>query len=165
MNRVWFILPGILIGVFLSVLFYPCNNTAVTAIHRDTVVLWDTMVQCVPTPIEVKPLGFIPVRVHLLGRVEVSDSASYRQVTGKLATDSVDVLLPIEQKVYQDSTYKAWVSGYNVNLDSIQTYRPTRYITITTKEESRWEHGLQGGIGITPKGIQPYIGYGIVFKF
>ena len=50
--------------------------------------------------------------------------------------------------------------------DSIYIYQPTRYITIkTTEQQSRWSWGIQAGMGITPKGLQPYIGLGATFRF
>ena len=35
------------------------------------------------------------------------------------------VMLPITQKVYRDTSYTAWVSGYAAALDSIHIHRPT----------------------------------------
>ena len=35
----------------------------------------------------------------------------------------------------------------------------------TTKQKSsRWNVGIQGGVGITPKGVQPYIGVGVSYR-
>ena len=83
-----------------------------------------------------------------------------------MGVDSVEVELPIEQKEYGDSTYRAWVSGFDARLDSIYIYQPIRYITITTtKEPSRWSWGIQAGMGITPKGVQPYLGLGVQWRF
>lgn len=61
--------------------------------------------------------------------------------------DSVEVSFPIEQRVYQDSTYRAVVSGAVVGnrrptLDYIETYNRT-----TTSE-----------VVLHPKKIRPYIG-------
>lgn len=45
--------------------------------------------------------------------------------------------LPKTQKYYKDSLYEAWVSGYKPNLDSINIYKQTKFVTITnttTKE-------------------------------
>lgn len=42
-----------------------------------------------------------------------------------------DILLPITQKHYKDSLYEAWVSGLNSNLDSINIYNKTKFVTIT----------------------------------
>ena len=48
------------------------------------------------------------------------------------AEDSAEVVIPITQKKYEDSTYTAYVSGYKPNLDSI-TIR-SRVITHTITE-------------------------------
>ena len=44
-------------------------------------------------------------------------------------TDSVTVELPLEEKVYKDSTYMAVVEGYNANLKYIETYNRTERVT------------------------------------
>lgn len=80
--------------------------------------------------------------------------------------DSTDVQLPITRKVYQDSTYRAIVSGFNPRLDSIWIYGTTKEITITktvTAPQKKWSFGaalgpsvlvtpagdVKGGIGVT----------------
>lgn len=78
-------------------------------------------------------------------------------------TDTVEVALPITQKVYADSTYKAWVSGYNPSLDSIEVYRQTIIHKVQTRH-SRWSIGAHAGVGVTPKGVQPYIGIGVSYR-
>lgn len=48
-----------------------------------------------------------------------------------------EYLIPKTQKYYKDSLYEAWVSGYNPNLDSLNIYNKTKFVTITnntTKE-------------------------------
>lgn len=76
--------------------------------------------------------------------------------------DGLAVSIPITQKVYEDSTYRAYVSGFDVSLDSINVYRRTEkiYIRSPTKQK-RFNVGIQAGYGYTPKGFQPYIGVGI----
>lgn len=82
--------------------------------------------------------------------------------------DSVKVEIPITQKRYADSTYTAWVSGYNPTLDSIRIYPRHEVITITNtirQKPKRWGVGLNVGYGITPKnGLQPYIGVGVSYN-
>lgn len=83
--------------------------------------------------------------------------------------DSVRAVVPITQKTYADSTYKAWVSGYNPRLDSIQVYRQT---IVTTKTETvvkkrRIGIGVQAGYGYGFRygGIEPYVGLGVSWNF
>ena len=76
------------------------------------------------------------------------------------------VMLPITQKVYRDTSYTAWVSGYAAALDSIHIHRPTHYLYNIHRPapSRRWSFGLQGGIGLTPKGVQPYVGVGFSIR-
>ena len=80
--------------------------------------------------------------------------------------------LEITQKVYSDSTYTAYVSGYRPNLDSIfvrqkvitNTIHETR--TIETKKFRRWNVGLIGGYGygFQSKTFEPFIGVGLTIS-
>lgn len=80
----------------------------------------------------------------------------------------VDIQVPIEQRIYEDSTFKAYVSGFRPNLDSIEIRKPRTEIYIRERVENkkppRWSLGIQGGYGITPKGMQPYIGIGVAYR-
>lgn len=78
-------------------------------------------------------------------------------------TETVFVEIPIEQHIYQDSTYTAYISGYQPRLDSLILMPVTAQIK--TPHQKRWSIGIQGGIGMTPAGIQPYIGVGIAYRF
>lgn len=75
--------------------------------------------------------------------------------------DSVAVVIPIEQKVYSDSDYTAYVSGFRVSLDSIFVNRIVERTTIRAPTQPRFSVGLQAGYGYTPKGFQPYLGIGV----
>lgn len=79
--------------------------------------------------------------------------------------DTAAVVVPITQRTYTDTTnYTAWVSGYQPSLDSIRIYTRTQTITErVTAKPRRFSVGLQGGVGITPKGVQPYIGVGVAY--
>lgn len=151
-TSIWLVVTAV-----LCIISYK-NGASTAVVLTDTieVVKWDIIVKTQPVVVENKALGLKAYRVKLLGRIEQQDSLC----------DSVDVELPITQKVYEDSLYRAWVSGFDAKLDSIELHQPTRYITITTeKEQSKWSFGLQGGVGITPKGVQPYIGVGFQWNF
>lgn len=85
--------------------------------------------------------------------------------TTQSVNDSMKVQIPISQKVYEDTLYKAYVSGYEPKLDSITIKQKTTYITHTIRDkESRFRIGLQAGYGLTPKGMQPYVGIGVSYR-
>ena len=84
--------------------------------------------------------------------------------------DSIEV--PRTQKVYSDSTYTAYVSGYDPCLDSIfvrqkiieHSIVETR--TVPTKQFRRWNVGLFGGYGygFKSKEFEPFVGVGITLS-
>lgn len=147
----------IIIGVIALSLCYWYYNVGVAEATPTsdtiTIIKYDTIVVTKPIIVESRNIGIKHYKV--LGHIDE-----------KKAMDTLHVALPIEQKVYEDSTYRAYVSGFDAKLDSIKIYQPTRYITITnTSPPNRLSWGLQVGLGITPKGIQPYIGVGIDLRF
>lgn len=81
--------------------------------------------------------------------------------------DSISVELPITQKRYGDSTYTAWVSGYNPTLDSIYVYPRHETVTITNtirQKPRRWGLGVSAGYGYAPgKGMVPWVGIGVQY--
>lgn len=83
-------------------------------------------------------------------------------------TDSVlvPVRIPIESKTYQDSTYRAIVSGYKASLDTIQVYPIHTYTTITNTKQKRFNIGIQAGVGygICTKKPDVYVGLGVSYR-
>lgn len=83
--------------------------------------------------------------------------------------DTVRVELPIEQKVYEEPNYAAWVSGYKPSLDSIRIFQQTLTNTVTITErivpkEKKWGFGVSVGGTYYDKSLQPYIGIGINYN-
>lgn len=96
---------------------------------------------------------------------------NYAQKLAENIPDSVRVDIPIVQKRYSDSTYTAWVSGYDVRLDSIRVYTRREVVTISRTIKGGGKGGYKRlgvniglGVGITPKGVQPYVGVGIGYR-
>lgn len=100
-----------------------------------------------------------------------SDSLLNNNFAG--TSQPVDSLeLEITQKVYSDSTYTAYVSGYEPCLDSIfvrqkiveHSIVETR--TVATKKFRRWNLGLIGGYGygIKSREFEPFVGVGLTLS-
>lgn len=75
--------------------------------------------------------------------------------------DSADVKIDIETVIYEDTTYRAQISGprigqYGPHLDWVQSYQKT--ITQTVTKKSRFAVTAGVGVGLTPAGIQPIVG-------
>ena len=76
--------------------------------------------------------------------------------------DSIEVAIPITQKVYGDSTFTAYVSGFQPSLDSIFLYPRTQVVTVREKPR-RWSLGVGAGYGLTPRGFQPFVGVSVSY--
>lgn len=124
-----------------------CDTTKVTVV--------DSVKKSFPVPVDSFVVRYITRSLPI-----ASDSA-----TKQFVSDNVKVQMPISQKVYEDTLYRAYVSGYEPNLDSITIKQKTTYITHTIRDkESRFRIGLQAGYGLTPKGMQPYVGVGLSYR-
>jgi len=113
----------------------------------------------------------------VVGRTKVPFLCHHEQGTESLDStceavrDSVEV--EITQKVYSDdSTYTAYVSGVNPNLDSIfvkqkeVTHSILETRTLQVKKFRRWNVGLIGGYGygFKSKNLEPFIGVGVTIS-
>lgn len=79
----------------------------------------------------------------------------------KSSPDSVQMQIEIETRVYEDSLYRAQVSGPAVGgnrptLDWIETYSRTQ--TITRTQRNRFAVTAGVGAAYTPRGFQPAVG-------
>lgn len=133
--------------------------------HPSTKTIIDTLFYDYPVPVD----SFV-IR-HITKIVPVIKDSVVLRLDNKndsinpiviVKEDSASVIIPITQKIYEDSTYRAYVSGYNPSLDSIKILRFTEQVNIRAPtKQPRFSVGIQGGYGYTPKGFQPYIGVGV----
>ena len=185
------------LAVFLASL---CLNVhhytgGTTEPYRDTIktTFVDTIPYYKPVPKEEKPLGNItaklPVSVPKLPESvqkfpesdkKLQDSVQnfgksvpedhFEDMGEKATPDSAEVIVPITQTVYEDSTYTAYVSGYRASLDSLIFRMPREVTTITSthyQKPKRWSVGIQVGYGMTLKGtpqFAPYVGIGVSYN-
>lgn len=86
-------------------------------------------------------------------------------------TDSVPVLVdvPIETKVYQDSSYRAVVSGYKASLDTISIFNKNQiqYINKTTYKTKKWNvsPSIGLGYGVFNRKFDVYVGFSVNYNF
>lgn len=148
---------GIVIGALLAVLLMRCEADG--KVDVTTKISYDTIPYYMPVPVDSYITRYEVVKLPAV-RDTITDSLIYKDT---LIHDSVNVVVPIRQKKYEDSTYTAYVSGYNTRLDSISIYRKTIYQTITEKP-SRWGVGITGGYGYGKGGLTPFVGVGIYYN-
>jgi hypothetical protein len=177
MNKLIAILFGIIfVGCVVGAFFFGRATTVRDAeVKRDTVYKYDTIIKWKPQPtsskttgtqkvkaIAIKPKQEPPVIERKDSVEERKDSLAIEQPMAE-PIDSIEVELPITEHTYLDEQYKIVIEGYNPVLKSVEMYPRTVYVTTTEKtKESRFVVvvGVQTGAGWTPKGFQPYAGFG-----
>ncbi|MDE6178939.1 MAG: hypothetical protein K2F86_07200 [Duncaniella sp.] len=122
-----------------------CPGRLPEAVARDTVTIRDTLRVEVPVPSAMRP--------------------SVRYVTVR---DTVSVRA--EERVYEDSSFRAVVSGVAPRLDSITVYPVTRTVTVSVPmpvpvRRSPWGLGVSAGVAVTPGGISPAVSVGVTYTF
>lgn len=108
-----------------------------------------------------------PVRTEKRRMRVVADSTEVDTAVFALPfvdADSVEVEIPIISREYNGEGYRAWVSGYNPMLDSIEVYRTTNTVTLPKPKRKRWGIGVQAGYGLGRNGMQPYVGVGVSYN-
>lgn len=140
------------LSVTFQYLYYSNQNSAGNSLKTDTVT-----VTKIDTVTVTKPV------------------IQYRYIT-EVITDTlynkdsvlVPVQIPMESTTYQDSTYRAVVSGYRASLDTIQVYPIHTYTTITNTitKQRRFNIGVQAGFGygIFTKKPDVYVGLGVSYR-
>ena len=152
-----------------------------TIIKEKVVVQYVEKKDTMPTAKEETAVGVVKVPVNkakTAANVILKDSIVHDTLNDSFfladneteVPDSVEIELT--QKVYSDSTYTAYVSGYKPNLDSIyvrqkvitNTIHDTK--TIKEKEFRRWNVGLIGGYGygFQSKTFEPFVGVGVTIS-
>ena len=158
---------GLLVGVVIGFTLSTCNGHQ-NAPDIDTVsvkVIHDTILDTVPVPVETRKAGAVKAKLPLAKDTTVIDSCQH---TSDSCQHYADVLIPMEQKVYTDSTnYRVVLSGYNVTLDTMQVFRHREYITERIKPPAkRW--GLSVGVGAvvgTDGRVRPGLFVGATYTF
>ena len=143
-------LPYIIIVVLiLFIVFRPAREHVSGEVVRDTIIanridtVWDT----VPVPVYESVVDSFPFVVPV-------------PVPGDTVRDTV--YLPITQKIYKDSLYTAYVSGYRAKLDSIEVYSKTRTVFVGERvKRKRFGLGVQAGYGFSGNKVSPYVGVGV----
>ena len=138
----------------------------------DTITYVDTIPYYYPVPKDSTIVRYVTVRVpkYVESVPASADSLpKYAESDTKLdecvPVDSVEVQLPITQKVYKDSSYTAYVSGFQPHLDSLIVYPQKYVVTISERRKPpRWHIGPSVGVGVTTEGIQPTLGVTLTYS-
>lgn len=148
----FFVVVGaFLLGLYLGRVGQP---EVTTEVQIDTVFYERPL----PINVEARPLVVRAPRLIFAERVVEVRTGPATATIATSEQDSVDVEVSIETLQYEDSTYRAQISGprigqYGPQLDWLEQYNQT--ITQTVTKRSRFAVTVGVGVGLTPKGVQP----------
>lgn len=154
------LIVSVLLNVFLATIV---NRQRTTDMPADPIAVHDTIRIVEPTPADEDVVRHDTASFPMVGQSEPKgelknipisnelESASNltSNLTSNLHQDSAKVVIPITERTYEDSIYKAVVRGYNPELVSLDIYNSTKTITITKTKQPK-----------VVVGIGPYAGFG-----
>lgn len=160
-KKLWIVYGGVFVVLFLlfmNVALMRHYFKGQTEEWKDTVrvTVVDTVTYDKPVARDSLVVRYVRMRVPVV-----------RDTLHSIYTDTIQVDMPITQKRYEDSTYTAWVSGYEPSLDSIRVYARKDVVTINKiikEPPNRFVVSFNVGYGLTQNGLQPYIGIGVGCK-
>ena len=136
-------------------------------VERKVEVSSNETIDVKPAPVKETAEGYVSVHVknHVQKEPDVMLEEPCSSDTLPVVGDSL--FIPITQKVYTDSLYTAYVSGYQQKLDSIKVRTFTVHETVTMTKQvptfRRWNVGLIAGYGygFKNKQLEPFVGVGV----
>ena len=159
-NIIYIIIISIILSILFNLIYIKYNNIynknnnidTVEIVKVDSFIKVDTVTKWYPKPV----------------KIEIKDTIFIHSDSIEQSGDSI--LLPRETKTYEDSTYRAVVSGFKPSLDTLMVFPKTTYI-VTEKvreieKKDRWNIGLQvgSGYGIFTKQPDVYVGIGFQYN-
>ena len=158
-NIIYIIIISIILSILFNLIYIKYNNNIYNKNNIDSIVRIDTFID-VDTVYYPKPY---PVKVEVKDTIYIS--------TDSVKTEGDSIILPREEKTYEDSTYRAVVSGFKPSLDEITVYPVTKYVTIekvreiTKKQRFNWGIQFGAGYGLINKKPDLFIGVGGQYNF
>jgi hypothetical protein len=165
MKRDWLwvaLTVSVLLNVFLATIV---NRQRTTDMPADSLVVHDTTRIVEPTPTEEDVVRHDTASFPMVEQSELKSELkgelkntpisheldSTSNLTSNLVQDSAKVVIPITERTYEDSIYKAVVRGYNPELVSLDIYNTTKYYPVVEKVKIKPKvvisAGLYGGFG------------------
>lgn len=141
---------GVLLLCFTSFLFGKTfkKKEIIHDIEIDTVI--DTIIQPIPVPQYIVDVGEVEIPFPM--------DAIVKKDTIK---DTVYINIPIQRKTYQTDDYRAVISGYRPNLDTMTIYHKREIIY---EKSRRWGLGITAGYGLSKDGFSPCLSMGVFYR-
>ena len=149
--------------IFNVVLVSDLNKKTVELIEltdfEPEIVFLDSLVY---DTVYIEKTEIVKLPIYKIDTIQQTDTLTLVEI------DSVDVVLPVELKQFNDTLSNTAISfdlrGFQCNVDNLYVENLKTSI-IKENKPKRIGLGLQLGIGATKEGFSPYIGLGISYHF
>lgn len=112
-------------------------------VECDTIYIHDTIRIVEPQIVKEEVVRYEQVILPVIDTIVKIDTID--------SVDSAKVVIPITERTYEDSTYKAVVRGYEPELVSLDLYNTTKYYPVVERVKVKpivtLSAGVYGGIG------------------
>lgn len=163
--------------LFVALLFYNvsfCISNKKLPINDTTrITIFDTIPYYKPVPKDSLVIKYITQVLPTTKPDSVEQTLSVTD-TAKLSNkekDGIEVEIPITQKMYETDKYRAYVSGFSPQLDSLILFTGHDIMTVTgdypKHKKKRFGISLQLGYGVTLRGtpqFSPCISVGLSYN-
>ncbi len=130
-----------------------CEPKVEKVVECDTIYVYDTIRIVEPVPVKEEVVRYVYVT---LPKNEQNDSEcaemSSQNEQNEFQEDSVEVIIPITERTYEDSTYRAVVRGFQPELVSLDLYTKAMYYPVYLKQKVQPKivvsAGVYGGLGV-----------------
>ncbi|RHJ83011.1 DUF6808 domain-containing protein [Parabacteroides sp. AM08-6] len=112
----------------------------------------DTLIKPIPEPSYIVDIGEVEIPYPVV---------IYRNGDTVREHDTIYIPIPITRKVYETGDYRAVISGFMPNLDTMAIYQKKEIIY---QKNRRWGLGITVGYGIGRNGLSPYLGVGAYYR-
>ena len=160
-NIIYIIIISIILSILFNLIYIKYNNIynknnnidTVEIVKVDSFIKVDTVTKWYPKPV----------------KIEIKDTIFIHSDSIEQSGDSI--LLPRETKTYEDSTYKAVVSGFKPSLDTLMVFPNTIYISTEKVREiekkDHWNYGIGVGVGygLFNRKFDIYAGFTVGYTF
>lgn len=153
----WWVFLFVFVAILIAGSFYAGIRYEKS---RETEVQSDTIVVVRIDTIKVEKPVYITERLTDTLFLPITDTIR--------VNDTLYLTVPRTQRKYEkDSLYRAWVSGYKPQLDSIYVFPKVTTVTVTEITRippRRWGVGVIGGYGVGKSGLSPFVGVGVYYN-
>ena len=160
-NIIYIIIISIILSILFNLIYIKYNNIynknnnidTVEIVKVDSFIKKDTVTKWYPKPV----------------KIEIKDTIFIHSDSIEQSGDSI--LLPRETKTYEDSTYRAVVSGFKPSLDTLMVFPNTIYISTEKVREiekkDHWNYGIGVGVGygLFNRKFDIYAGFTVGYTF